>query len=395
MSAIEIVVRDITIEQQARVEELLRQRELSPRQRERLEMVKAAALGQDRRTIMAWSGRTARTIERWLRRFVAAGPRALADALRPGRPRRADAAYRQALETAVSTPPRTLGLSFDVWTSARLSTYLAELTGVRLAPGWLRVVLAQQDFVCGRPNQTLKHLQDPAEVAACQAELAAVERQVVAAPEKYELHHQDETHLETNPYLSRIWHRRGAQPTVPAVGTNRRVTTFGSVDVLGRGRVEVVCATQTSADFLLYLQALDARHAATQREMYVVLDNGPCHTSKAREEALAARASWLHVIWLARYSPELNKKEREWRVLKRDTRGHLARSLREFVDEILAGLRALGGTLVDVVDQVPAWFLAGHRRPPTGRAAGRPTGVKDSYKRAPYQKKRTNLPAVA
>jgi hypothetical protein len=30
-------------------------------------------------------------------------------------------------------------------------------------------------------------------------------------------------------------------------------------------------------------------------------------------EELAARTDWLHVIWLARYSPELNKKEREWR----------------------------------------------------------------------------------
>jgi hypothetical protein len=167
------------------------------------------------------------------------------------------------------------------------------------------------------------------------------------------------------------------------VGTNRRVTTFGSVEVSGRGRVEVVCATQTSADFLLYLQALDARHTATGREMYVVLDHGPCHTSKSSQDALAARATWLHVIWLARYSPELNKKEREWRVPKRDTRGHLARSLREFVDEIVAGLRTLGGTLVEVIDHVPAWFLAGHRRPPTGRSAGRPKGAKDSYKRAP------------
>jgi transposase len=395
MSAVETVAREITAAQRTGVEELLRQRELSPRQRERLEMVKAAALGQDRRTIMAWSGRTARTVERWLRRFVAEGPAALRDAPRAGRPSRADVAYRQALETAVSTPPRTLGLGFDVWTSARLSAYMAETRGVRLAPGWVRVLLAQQDFVCGRPKHSLKHLQDPTEVAACQAELAAVAAKVAAAPDRYELHHQDETHLETNPYLARVWHRRGQQPTVPAVGTNRRVTTFGSVEVGGRGRVEVVCGTQTSAAFLLYLQALDTRHAATGREIYVALDHGPCHTSKTSRAALAARAAWLHVLWLARYSPELNKKEREWRVLKRDTRGHLARSLRAFVDEILAGLRALGGTLVEVVDQVPDWFLAGHRRPPTGRAAGRPKGAKDSYKRAPYQTKRTNLPAVA
>jgi transposase len=169
-------IEEITADQRAEVETLLRQRDLSPRQRERLEMVKAAAVGQDLAAIAAWSGRTGRTIKRWLRRFAEGGAAAMADAARPGRPSRADAAYRQALEQAVQTPPRDLGLPFDVWTSARLSAYLAQTTGVRIAPGWLRALLTQQDCACGRPKHTLGHLQDPAEVAACQADLAAAEK---------------------------------------------------------------------------------------------------------------------------------------------------------------------------------------------------------------------------
>jgi hypothetical protein len=183
---------------------------------------------------------------------------------------------------------------------------------------------------------------------------------------------------------------KGVQPTRPAAGTNRRVTTFGSVEVFGRGRVEVVCAGQDSACFQLYLEALDARHEATGREVYLALDNGPAHTSKASRAALAARSEWLHVVWLARYSPEFNRKEREWRLLKRDARGHLARTLREFVDGILAGLARLGGERLDIVDRVPDWWLAGHRKPPTGRPRGRPKGAKDTKPRAP---RRTNLPA--
>ncbi len=121
-----------------------------------------------------------------------------------------------------------------------------------------------------------------------------------------------------------------------------------------------------------------------------MLDNGPAHTSQAGRAALEARTAWLHVIWLARYSPQLNRKEREWRWLKRDVRSHLARSLREFVDEILAGLRRLGGERLDIVDHVPDWWLAGHRKEPTGRPPGRPKGTKD---RQPRQPRRTNLPA--
>ena len=215
---------------------------------------------------------------------------------------------------------------------------------------------------------------------------------MAAEPDRFELHHQDETHVETNPALSRVWHRRGQQPTVPAAGTNRRLTVFGSVEVFGRGRVEVLGAGQTSADFLAYLEALEQRHRETQREVFLVLDNGPCHRSKLSEGALTARADWLHVLWLPTYCPQLNQKEREWRYLKRDARGHLARSLRAFADGILAGLARLGGERLDIVDRVPDWFLAGHRTPPTGRPRGRPPGSKDSYQRASTRPQ--NLPAA-
>jgi transposase len=167
---------------------------------------------------------------------------------------------------------------------------------------------------------------------------------------------------------------------------------FGSTELLGRGRVEVLCPAQDSASFLLYLEALDARQAATGKEVLLALDNGPCHTSDTSRAALAARerAGWLHVTWLAKYCPHLNRKEPEWRALKRDARAHLAPDLRAFADGLLDGLRALGGARVDVVDHVPDWFLAGHRRKPTGRPPGRPKGAKDSYQRS-YT--RRNLPA--
>ncbi len=106
---------EVTAEGRAAVEAALRRRDVSPRVRERLEMVKAAALGRELRVIVEWSGRTERTVVRWLG--------ALCDAPRSGRPvsvDRADRAYVGALGEAVDTPPRSLGLGFDGWTSDRL-----------------------------------------------------------------------------------------------------------------------------------------------------------------------------------------------------------------------------------------------------------------------------------
>ncbi|MDQ2784193.1 MAG: helix-turn-helix domain-containing protein [Chloroflexota bacterium] len=92
---------------------MLRQPTLAPRLRERLEMVKAASLGADWEEIAAWSGRRPRTVRQWLKRFVAGGIAALADAPHPGPPPTADATYPRARDARADRDPRALGLSFD------------------------------------------------------------------------------------------------------------------------------------------------------------------------------------------------------------------------------------------------------------------------------------------
>lgn len=166
----------VPAEQRNEVEAMLRQPTLPPRLRERLEMVKAAALGWDWEAIATWSRRNPRTVRHWLTRFTTGGIPALTDAPRAGRPPRADAAYHAALDRLADGDPRALGLPFDAWTSARLSASLAETTGVRIAPSWLRTLLIRQRFRCGRPKHTLDHLRDPEAVAACEAAIAEAEK---------------------------------------------------------------------------------------------------------------------------------------------------------------------------------------------------------------------------
>ena len=172
----------ITPAQRAMVEAMLGDRDRTPRLRERLEMVKGAALGGEVGAIAAWSGRTARTVRRWLAAFRAGGVTALTDAPHPGRPRRAAATYLAARERAADTPPRDLGRAFDVWTSARLSADLTQTTGTVIAPGWLRVVRGRQRFACGRPTHGVAHRQDADEVAAWAIRLAPAGNKGAAVP---------------------------------------------------------------------------------------------------------------------------------------------------------------------------------------------------------------------
>ena len=135
----------VTPKQRDDVEWQLRRTDLTRRVRERLEMVKAAALGDGGERIARWSGRSVETVEHWLARLATGGvaarsDAARSDAARSGRPAQADAASLAAMERALETPPKQWGLAFDVWTSQRLSAYLERQTGVSLSPGWVRAL---------------------------------------------------------------------------------------------------------------------------------------------------------------------------------------------------------------------------------------------------------------
>src|SRR3954468_18765374 len=178
----ELLLR-LTPEEREELRATLRREDLSPRVRERLEMVKAADLGHDLGQITAWSGRTPRTVRRWVGAFASGGiggppppPPPSPSAPRSGRPVGAGAAYLRALEEAVETPPRRLGLGFEVWTSERLCSYLSRTSEIEISSGWLRALLARRRFACGRAKHTLKHLRDPQEVVACEAELEEAQK---------------------------------------------------------------------------------------------------------------------------------------------------------------------------------------------------------------------------
>ena len=78
--------------------------------------------------------------------------------------------------------------------------------------------------------------------------------------------------------------------------------------------------TKRSSDFVAHLEQLDALYGPMPgragKPVVLVEDNGPIHVSKLSRAALAARAHWLTVEWLPKYTPELNDIEVVWHDLK-------------------------------------------------------------------------------
>jgi transposase len=77
---------------------------------------------------------------------------------------------------------------------------------------------------------------------------------------------------------------------------------------------------QAQRDFIAHLEQLDRLYGpkpgCVTKPVVLVLDNGPIHVSKITLAALDARAHWLTVEWLPKYSPELNDIEVVWHDLK-------------------------------------------------------------------------------
>ena len=136
----------------------------------------------------------------------------------------------------------------------------------------------------------------------------------------------DESEALTHPYLARAWAKRGADLRVPAPGQAEKIAIMGALDHRTRQLVVHTSKTKRSADFIALLERLDGlygpRPGPPAKPVVIVADNGPIHVSKATTAALAARAHWLTVEWLPKYTPELNDIEPVWRDLKAHNLAH-------------------------------------------------------------------------
>ncbi len=134
----------------------------------------------------------------------------------------------------------------------------------------------------------------------------------------------DESEALTHPYLCQMWAKEGVDLRFDAPGKAKKRALLGVREARTGHLLVRTSATKRSTDFIALLSLVDARYAPVlwdaacdEPTVVLVLDNGPIHTSKATKEALAARP-WLRVEWLARYAPELNDIEHDWRYLKEE-----------------------------------------------------------------------------
>jgi transposase len=159
----------LTDEQRKELRERTRKAGLASSTRDRLEMVRLADAGWSVPKIAHHLGQHEQTVRAWIKAFLHAGFDALPNKPRGGKHSALTNAMLETVRTEVAKRERT-------WTAAQLADWVTEQHGVRLSTDRMRVHLRRAKISWQRTSRSLKHKQDPGEVAHKQATLNALQK---------------------------------------------------------------------------------------------------------------------------------------------------------------------------------------------------------------------------
>jgi transposase len=121
----------------------------------RYQMVLLAAEGRTAPAIAPLVRRSADTVTRVLRRYLATGPDGVPHRRRPGRASPAPPSWETELRRVIDLDPHTVGVRSANWTTGLLADYLARVTGHRSGLETVRKALHRAGYVCKRPRWVL------------------------------------------------------------------------------------------------------------------------------------------------------------------------------------------------------------------------------------------------
>jgi transposase len=159
----------LSADQRRELQQRTRQRGLAPSTRDRLEMVRLSDAGWSVPRIARHLGQHEQTVRAWIKAFLAGGFDALPNQPRGGKQSALTPSMLEAVRAEVLRGTRT-------WTAAQVADWVAEQHGIRLSTGRLRVHLKRATISWQRTSRSLKHKQDPTEVAERQAVLDDLEK---------------------------------------------------------------------------------------------------------------------------------------------------------------------------------------------------------------------------
>ncbi len=154
----------LTADQRHELRQRTRHAGLAPSTRDRLEMVRLSDAGWSVPRIARHLGQHEQTVRAWIKAFLASSFDALPNKPRGGDTSDVTSAMLEAARAEIAKGTRT-------WSASEVADWVAEHHGVRISPGRMRVHLKRAKRSYQRTSRSLKHKQDPQQVAERKATL--------------------------------------------------------------------------------------------------------------------------------------------------------------------------------------------------------------------------------
>jgi transposase len=259
------------------------------------------------------------TVYEWLDRFDAQGPEGLYDRPRAGRPPKVTDEVKETLEEALDDPPADQGYTFSVWTAALLREYIESELGVTVCEDTVRRTLHDLGFRWRRPRWAVER-EDP---RAAQM-MVAIAKAIWNADATTVVLIEDETKFRTLPPLRSMWMRKGQQSRIPTPEQNGRFYSYGALDLDSGAWFDRFSEKANSDATIAYLSAVLETYA--EQHVLLIWDQATYHTS-GKVQRWIENQDRLTMLFLPRYSPELNPVEHIWRVVKQRVASNLTRAI--------------------------------------------------------------------
>ena len=302
-------VRPVTDDEQTELKRMTRQ-EIG-RVSQRAQMVLLSAQRRTVPEIATIFSVSRATVRFWLRQFEAAGPAALYDDPRSGRPRKLTSDAQAMLLHLLERDPHQVDASYlaTFWTTAMMVLVLATQLQLHVCRNTVRNVLQQLKLCWRRPRLAMPRKTDP-DKARKQWEIAQA---VISAGPDAAVVYADESRVQTLPLLRAMWQWVGQQVRVPTPGANTTRALFGALNIRTGAWHYHVRRRMKKEDFIAFLEYLLTVYPS--QVIILIVDNYSSHTAHDVADWVAAHPR-LQLHFLPKYCSHLNPVEPIWLKMK-------------------------------------------------------------------------------
>jgi transposase len=316
--------------------------------------------GKTYQEIQKFIGCGYRTVAHWCVHGDPDNLESLRDKREQGNYRKATKEYIELLLEVVEKAPSELGYEFGRWTTARLSTYLQEQTGIKLSSKQISRILQKKKYVYIWAKYSLEDRQDKTERGVFRDKLKIYLKAGSVAPDVFQVWFWDETGFSLRVLRRKCWTRRGQQRLVSGKRSRGRVNVMGGLRYHDRKRLCFFVDKGNADSFLEQLVKLNDfvkqewTRQGNSSELYerigprvlVILDNASYHKRQDIIDKIEQTLPNIHLCYLPAYSPDFNLIELVWHSCKEFIAHRLFQSV-EQLKELLKRLLNDGDLVIN------------------------------------------------